>query len=260
MQFVEEDKNRYNFFIYSLISNISHFFNWCANIKRKKTNKHISNATNITTHHKRNELEVEEKKKETTIVIHFFFFLVLRPKMGGIVSSRISGGHRFIDNIILTDEQINQLNASWIIIEESGTTEIGEIAFKGLFRQAPETFTLFTSFSMLDDWENSKAYKHHCNVVLKILGSVIKVILDPQLLNRNMDYMGMRHSLMPVKPEHFDILGREFIVAFQTVCGDRFTTEMRDAWIIVYDILSRMLQKHIASYNKEFEHLQSKFN
>mmetsp|Transcript_23303 Transcript_23303/g.23960 ORF Transcript_23303/g.23960 Transcript_23303/m.23960 type:complete len:181 (-) Transcript_23303:1210-1752(-) len=180
--------------------------------------------------------------------------------MGGIVSSRVSGGHKFIDNLILTDEQLTILNQSWIIIEECGPTEIGELAFKGLFRDAPETFNLFTSFSMLDDWENSKAYKHHCAVVLKIIGSVLKVILDPQLLNRNMDYMGMRHSLMPVKPEHFDILGREFILAFQTICGERFTPEMRDAWVIVYDILSRMLQKQIANYNKEFQHLQSKFN
>lgn len=179
---------------------------------------------------------------------------------GALTSSRIPGAHKFIDGIIVTDHQIEILNQSWLLIEEAGPTLCGEIAFKGLFKEAPETFNMFTSFSLLDDWENSKPYKHHCTVVLKIIGSVIKVLLDPQLLNRNMDYMGMRHSLMPVRPEHFDILGRQFIEAFQSVLGESFTPEMREIWGVVYTILSKMLQKHIENYNKEFHHLQSKFN
>jgi hemoglobin-like flavoprotein len=182
-------------------------------------------------------------------------------KMGGAISrTRIPGAHRFVNNIIVTDQQLQVLNESWILIEEAGSCQFGELAFKGLFQQAPETFPLFTSFALLDDWENSKSYKHHCTVVLKIIGSIIKVLLDPPLLNRNMDYMGMRHSLMPVKPEHFEILGGELIKSFQTVLGERFTSEMSEVWGIVYNILSTMLQAHIVSYNKEFQHLQSKFN
>jgi hemoglobin-like flavoprotein len=183
--------------------------------------------------------------------------------MGGALTSsttRIPGAHKFIDGIIITDEQLQVLSQSWELIEAAGPTRCGELAFKGLFQQAPETFNLFTSFSMLDNWEDSKPYKHHCAVVLKIIGSIIKVLLDPPLLNRNMDYMGMRHSLMPVKPEHFDILGREFIESFKTVVGEPFTVEMCEIWGTVYHILSKMLQQHIESYNKEFQHLQSKFN
>lgn len=178
--------------------------------------------------------------------------------MGGGVSFISDKKHYFIDNLVLTSDQVQIVQDSWVEIELVGPAKFGDLAFKGLFRIAPETFSMFTSFCSMQDWENSVQYRHHCAVVLKVIGHIVKVLLDPTLLTRNMDYMGMRHSLLSIEVRHFDILGVELVKSFEELLHDKFPPQAKEAWIIVYDILSRMLRKHIASYSVMFEELKGK--
>lgn len=171
--------------------------------------------------------------------------------MGG--SASVSKAHVFPDGITLTNEEVNEVKASWEILKESDvdSTRVGAIMFKNLFVKAPETFSLFGTFKDIEDWENSKQYHHHCKVVIKIIGHVVKVLVNPDLLDQNLHYMGMRHSLFTILPRHFDILGEEMIVALEEVLGDRLTPLAKSTWATVYTILSLAIQKIMKEFNDE---------
>lgn len=157
-----------------------------------------------------------------------------------------------IGGIELSDSQIQEVRNSWQLVVEAGADQVGISAFKGLFVTSPETFQLFHSFNTIENWEESRQYHHHCAVVVKVLGYIVKVLCDPELLEKNMDYMGMRHSLFEIHPHHFDILGVELIKAFEELLGERFTNSAKEGWALVYQAISMKLQAHLENYNKEF--------
>jgi hypothetical protein len=96
----------------------------------------------------------------------------------------------FIDGITISDPQIAAVRDSWQLIKGSqgkvghGARRVGELAFIGLFQEAPETFALFATFSSIVDWRSSKQYLHHCSTVVKVIGHVVEILLDPPLLDR----------------------------------------------------------------------------
>lgn len=159
-----------------------------------------------------------------------------------------------IGGIQLSEAQIQDVRDSWELAKEAGADQIGVIAFKGLFISAPETFQLFGSFNNIENWQESRQYRHHCAVVIKVVGYIVKVLCDPELLEKNMDYMGMRHSLFEIHPHHFDYLGAELIKAFEEVLGEQFTPQAKEAWGLVYTAISNKLQAHLDTYNKEFHY------
>jgi hypothetical protein len=95
------------------------------------------------------------------------------------------------NNLNLTKIQIEEINSIWEIIlcQSNGAQEIGVRAFKGLFLISPESFQLFYSFNKLSDWEISQPFLHHCATVTKVLRYIVKVISNPILLEKNIDYM-----------------------------------------------------------------------
>ena len=168
--------------------------------------------------------------------------------------------HVFVDGLSLSDEQIKHVSESWELIKESGSEKVGLIVFKRLFEKAPETFNLFGSFKDITDWENSRAYHHHCRTVVNLLGYFVKVLSNEELVERNADYMGMRHCYFKISPRHFEILGQELIKTFEEMLGDKFTPQAKEAWIVTYTIISTSIQLYQDKYNNEFgyDRLQEK--
>ena len=161
-----------------------------------------------------------------------------------------------IGGVELSETQVEAVRESWALVlaNPAGPNQVGVIAFKGLFKSAPETFKLFDSFNTIENWQESRQYHHHCAVVVKIIGYIVKVLKDPELLEKNMDYMGMRHSMFEIHPHHFEILGQELVNAFGEILGEEFTPAAREAWALVYTAISNRLQAHLESYNKEFDY------
>jgi hypothetical protein len=58
-----------------------------------------------------------------------------------------------------------------------GSLRVGVVAFKGLFRDAPETLPLF---KLGDDWEHSPHFEHHCSIVMKTLIHIADVKVQGQ--------------------------------------------------------------------------------
>lgn len=121
--------------------------------------------------------------------------------MGSIISLNSNSSNSNI-NLNLNIKEINQINFIWeeILNLSNGSIELGKIAFEGLFQKLPESFELFHSFNKLNNWNNSKQFLHHCSIVSKVLGYIIKVINNSILFEKNIDYM-----------VHFSLLSLTFL-------------------------------------------------
>lgn len=64
----------------------------------------------------------------------------------------------------------------------------------------------------------------------------------------------MRHSLIAVTPEHFEVLGEEYGKAIQGVIGERYTDEIHQSWHIVYTYITSHIYDSIVQYRKDFNY------
>ena len=152
-------------------------------------------------------------------------------------SGTVIGGKR------LSESQIALIAASWEAAKEYGAENIGIILFKSLFVRAPETFGMFESFAELKDWESSPHFKHHCRVVVNIIGSFVKLLNNPQLLISHIEFLGLKHNLFNISPRHFEILGEDLLRIFEEKLGtEKFSAEAKAAWLIFYTIISKSMQ------------------
>lgn len=61
----------------------------------------------------------------------------------------------------------------------------------------------------------------------------------------------MRHSMLNLPPRHFKQLGMEILIALREVLGEKLTPEKEEAWVLLYEILSDMLQSRMKKYNAD---------
>jgi len=58
--------------------------------------------------------------------------------------------------------------------------------------------------------------------------------------------LGRRHADYGVRPEHYESVGAALLWTLEQVLGAGFTTEVREAWTVVYGVLSASMRKGAA--------------
>jgi hemoglobin-like flavoprotein len=162
-------------------------------------------------------------------------------------------GYCYIDGITLNNSQINELIKTWRMVSLFGSDKIGQKIFKKIFIIAPETFQMF-GFSDDPNWEMSRSFLHHAKIVVNIIGSVVNGLKNPQLMEKHLHELGLKHSLFRITSQHFDLLGEYLIVAFQEVLGPAFSSYAAECWNILYRIISRNIQDSM-KFHAEVYHL-----
>jgi hemoglobin-like flavoprotein len=135
--------------------------------------------------------------------------------------------------------------SSWELVKEYGAEKLGMALFKNLFKKAPETFPMFDSFCNDPNWEESPHFKHHCKVVVNVIGSFIKLLRNPALLVSHIEFLGLKHNLFKITPGHFDILGGELLNCLKNALGEHYSKETNDSWLVVYMIISDKMQSYM---------------
>lgn len=142
----------------------------------------------------------------------------------------------------LDTKQIQLITDSWQEVKKFGTEQAGIILFKKLFIAAPETFYMFDEFKDIQYWEDSKEFKHHCKIVMNIVGGAVGLLKDPESLDSTLEYLGLKHEGFAITQRHFDIMGVELINTFREALGPKVCTpEVEKAWIIMYEYLVRII-------------------
>jgi hemoglobin-like flavoprotein len=80
---------------------------------------------------------------------------------------------------------------------------------------------------------------HMFDAALSMLGP------DTETLCEILNDLGKRHIGYGVKPHYFPFMGHAVLYALQETLGDKWTPQMHDAWVEIFDILSGEIMKSI---------------
>ncbi len=163
--------------------------------------------------------------------------------MGGILASAMQSkeDEALRAKIGLDTRQIQSIVDSWNEVKKFGTERAGIILFKRLFIAAPETFQTFVHFKDLPNWEESKEFKHHCKIVMNIIGSAVGLLRDPESLDSTLEYLGYQHEGFTITQRHFDIMGVELINTLREAIGNKLTPDVERAWGNMYVYIAKII-------------------
>lgn len=147
------------------------------------------------------------------------------------------------ERIGLGSKDVKAIVDSWSEVKAFGAERAGIVLFKRLFIRAPETFTQFSEFRDLPNWEESKEFKHHCRIVMNIVGTAVSLLKDPDSLDGTLEYLGLKHEGFNITQEHFDILGEELIYTLREALGPKLTPSVEQAWTQMYKYIADIIIK-----------------
>mmetsp|Transcript_20574 Transcript_20574/g.15159 ORF Transcript_20574/g.15159 Transcript_20574/m.15159 type:complete len:185 (-) Transcript_20574:13-567(-) len=162
--------------------------------------------------------------------------------MGGLASVLQKSDEKMLrEHIGLGNREVQDIVDSWQEVKAFGAERAGIILFKRLFIAAPETFQMFADFKDLPNWEDSREFKHHCRIVMNIVGTAVSLLKDPDSLDGTLEYLGLKHEGFAITQEHFDILGVELIHTLREALGPKLTPAVEKAWSQMYKYIADII-------------------
>ena len=111
-----------------------------------------------------------------------------------------------------------------------------------LFELEPEAKVIFgfdKDADVANELVKSKRFTKHAKYFIQMIDKALGMLgPDIELLTEILLDLGAKHVGYGVKPEYFPSMGRALIHSVKTSLGDKFTDEMKDAWVEVYGALS----------------------
>lgn len=118
----------------------------------------------------------------------------------------------------------------------------GVMLFSKLFELEPEAKAIFGFRKTTDvnaELAKSPRFTKHAKYFIQMIDKALGMLgPDIELLTEILLELGAKHVGYGVKPEYFPSMGRALIHAVKEQLGDRFSDEMKDAWVEVYGALS----------------------
>lgn len=122
----------------------------------------------------------------------------------------------------MTQDQIVLLEKSFSLIAPISQS-VAEIFYKRLFTIAPSLHSLFKE----DMKEQGKKFMSIVAVAIKSLNRFSDVIPALQQLGKDLEQAGISHG-------HYDIAASALLWAFENSLYEKFTDDVRDAWVALY--------------------------
>jgi hemoglobin-like flavoprotein len=76
-----------------------------------------------------------------------------------------------------------------------------------------------------------------------MLGWIIVNLDDPGTMMTTLQQLGVRHKEYGVVVDHYAPVGLALIHMFQVTLGERFTPAMEEAWLEIYAVISRDMER-----------------
>jgi len=143
---------------------------------------------------------------------------------------------------------------SWVHVKEIGTDAAGELFYKKFFALQPEAKDLFpVSVRMrYRDWtseeeesetdlNNSPALRKLWAKVVDAVGSAVAGLQDINKLAPQLQQLGWRHVGYGLKPEYWRVAEQVLVEVLQEGLQDKFTDDVRDAWVMVYGFMTAIM-------------------
>lgn len=135
----------------------------------------------------------------------------------------------------MTPEARRLVQANWPTTAASGE-ELAVRFYARLFEIAPDVQPLFASTDMVAQREK----------LMDMLGAVVRVLDDPDRLIPDAAALGRRHTGYGARDRHYEVVGEALRDALSETLGPAFTSELRDAWMEAYALLSGVMRRAAA--------------
>merc|ERR1719416_90497 len=178
----------------------------------------------------------------------------------GVKSSSIpsapkaASGSRFAPSLEASETMKGDVARSWDMVQELGTNAVGERVYRVFFDMAPEAMDRFpahvrhkyrewTADESDDegDLRNSAALRKLFAKVLNAVGCVVAGLQDSSKLVPLLTSLGRRHIGYAVSEAWWPLLGKAVNMALSDILGDAFTSEVENAWTVVYGFASSIM-------------------
>lgn len=123
----------------------------------------------------------------------------------------------------------------------------GEILFRRIFELEPEALPLF-SFSKdykpdSDELYDDSVFRVHSKAVLASVTAAVGLLEKHNLgaLIHVLKDLGAKHSQFEFTKVHYDLVGGALLYTLEKALGDSFTPRVKQAWIGVYDVITKQM-------------------
>lgn len=130
----------------------------------------------------------------------------------------------------MTPEQKQLVQSTWIPVNEISETA-ANLFYNKLFELDPELRPLFKG----DMKEQGKK-------LMTMIGAAVRGLDNLGELTPVVKGLGKRHVGYNVKDEHYATVGEALIWTLGEGLGDKFTDEVKEAWVIVYTTLADLMK------------------
>jgi nitric oxide dioxygenase len=135
----------------------------------------------------------------------------------------------------MTPDQILLVRTSWPAVAEQADTLTTHF-YAHLFDIDPGAARLFSGVDMTAQKKK----------LAQSLAVVVHALDDVDSLLPALAALAKRHTHYGVVDRHFDSVGDALLWALDDVLGDAFTTELRDAWVQAYTVVSSVMRRPFA--------------
>ena len=77
--------------------------------------------------------------------------------------------------------------------------------------------------------------------LMQMIGAAVSLLDQPELLSSALRKLGARHAGYGVAEPHYASVGGALLRTLQAGLGESFTVEVRNAWVALYDFVSRSM-------------------
>ncbi|KAK3601257.1 hypothetical protein CHS0354_040436 [Potamilus streckersoni] len=143
----------------------------------------------------------------------------------------------------LTADQKCILEETWGIVQ-SDISKVGVVLFMRLFEKCPNVQDLFVPLRGLSSEElrNSDRLREHGMRVMGIIEKCVARLHRPDQLEKLLLDLGQKHVYYNVKPDYIDLFGPQLQLAIKPAIGDRWTSEVEEAWSAFLNFISHIIK------------------
>ncbi|XP_047249058.1 x globin [Girardinichthys multiradiatus] len=144
-----------------------------------------------------------------------------------------------------SEEQIQMIKDSWKVIRDD-IAKVGIIMFVRLFETHPEckdVFFLFRDVQDLERLRTNRDLRAHGLRVMSFIEKTVARLDQPERLEALAVELGKSHYHYNAAPKYYNYVGAEFICAVQPILKEKWTTELEEAWKIMFQYLTSLMKQ-----------------
>lgn len=135
----------------------------------------------------------------------------------------------------MTPKQIKLVQSSWASVFQNSEVAAKEF-YNKLFDIAPDVKPMFKN-DMDEQGRKLMQVLNTAVVSLDNLPALIPVVED----------LGRRHVGYGVTAQHYDAVGSALVSTLSLALGEKFTAEVKEAWLLTYSALSNVMKEAAAT-------------